>query len=81
VQFELRLDGAAPERYQVGLRDPAVNRIVWRSDWMHAVGPSVTVSLPATLLRAQHYSLDLFTRDGAADEDVAASYAFEIASP
>ena len=81
VTFELRLDGSPSSRYQIGLRDPAVNRVVWRSGWTPAVNAALTISLPATVFRPQHYSLDLFTRDDAADDDVAASYAFEIASP
>lgn len=78
IEFELRLDSPEATTYQIGLRDPAVNRIVWRSVWMTGGGSSLTVSLPAGILKPQHYSLDLSSR--AADGDLVGSYAFEIAS-
>ncbi len=80
VTFELRLDAAAPTTYQAGLRDPAVNRIIWRSGWLATSGSSLTVSVPTSVLKPQHYSIDLLARDANADGDVAASYAFEIAA-
>ncbi|HZT78195.1 MAG TPA: hypothetical protein VFA27_16185 [Vicinamibacterales bacterium] len=81
IAFELRLDSAEPAAYQVALRDPADNRIVWRSGWMASAGPSLMVSLPAGIFKPQHYSLDLLMRDAhGIAADVAGSYAFEIAS-
>jgi len=79
IAFELRLDNSDRATYQVGLRDPAVNRIVWRSAWMASSGSSLMLSVPASILKPQHYSLDLFSRE-AADPDVVGSYAFEIAA-
>jgi hypothetical protein len=34
--FELRLESNEYTAYQVGLRDPAVNTVVWRSGWITA---------------------------------------------
>jgi hypothetical protein len=82
VGFELRLESNDFPRYQVGLRDPAVNKIVWRSGWIAAKSsggqPSVLVALPAGVLRPQHYSLDLTGRGTAGGAEVVGSYAFEV---
>jgi hypothetical protein len=82
VGFELRLESNDFPRYQVGLRDPAVNRIAWRSGWMAARSsagqPSVQVAVPAGVLKPQHYSLDLSGAGPAGRPEVVGSYAFEI---
>jgi hypothetical protein len=79
--FELRLESNEYTAYQVGLRDPAVNTVVWRSGWITAKtsgGQSaVRVAVPARALRPQHYSLDLSGRSAGGGE-VVGSYAFEI---
>lgn len=81
IAFELRFDSSDRiVAYQVGLRDPASNRIIWRSAWMSTAESSLTVSVPAALLKAQHYSLDLFSKSALAEPDVVGSYAFEIAA-
>lgn len=81
IAFELRFDSSDRiVTYQVGLRDPASNRVIWRSAWMTTAESSLTVSLPAGLLKPQHYSLDLFARSAFADPDVVGSYAFEVAA-
>lgn len=82
VAFELRLDeaaGAAGASYRVGLRDPRVNRLVWRSKAVAARGSSLTIAVPAGLLKPQHYTLDLLT-SAPGDDEVVGSYAFEIVS-
>jgi hypothetical protein len=80
--FELRLESDDFPAYQVGLKDPAANTIVWRSGWVAAVAssgrPSVRVAVPATALKPQHYSLDLSGRRGAGQAEVVGSYAFQI---
>ena len=79
--FELRLESNEYPAYQVGLRDPAVNTVVWRSGWIAAKtsgGQSaVRVAVPARALKPQHYSLDLSGRSAGGGE-VVGSYAFEI---
>lgn len=77
AQFELQLESNDFVRYQVALRDPATNQIVWRSAWNTPNGDRVSVSVPANLLKPQHYSLDLSGRDEA-DAEVIGSYAFRI---
>ncbi len=80
--FELRLESDDFPLYQVGLRDPAVNSVVWRSDWIAARSPggqpSVRIAVPASVLKPQHYSLDLSGRQPAGEPEVMGSYAFEI---
>lgn len=80
--FELRLEANDFPSYQVGLRDPAVNTVIWRSGWIAAkssAGQSaVRVGVPARALKPQHYSLDLSGRRPAGGTEVVGSYAFEI---
>ena len=82
VAFDLRLESNDFPRYQVGLRDPAVNKIVWRSGWIVAGSsagqPTLRVTVPAGLLKSQHYTLDLTGRGIDARPTVAGSYAVEI---
>jgi hypothetical protein len=82
VAFELRLESDDFGVYQVALRDPSVNQIIWRSAWIAAKlagdRATVTVAVPAALLKPQHYSLDLTGRRGTDAGQVVGSYAFEI---
>ena len=82
--LELRLGSTDFPRYQIGLRDPATNQIVWRSAWVESSvfgdRPFVSVVLPARVLKPQHYSLDLVGRTAAGRTAIADSYAFQIVS-
>jgi hypothetical protein len=82
VGFELRLDVNEFKRYQAGLRDPASNAVIWRSDWIgakaSAEGASVAVAVPLRLLKPQHYTLDLAGRTAVDTAHVVGSYAFEV---
>ncbi len=83
VPLTLALEAAGGPSYEVALRDPATNRTIWRSPSLAPQRvrqtPMVPVSLPAALLKTQHYTLDLFElRSGSASEFVS-SYAFEVA--
>ena len=59
--FELRLDSNEFPRYEIELKDPASNRIVWRSGPAAATVTGQTTALsvlvPARVLKPQHYSL------------------------
>lgn len=82
VAFDLRLEVNDFDRYRVALKDPATNRIVWRSETL-TPSPSrrpltIPVAVPASVLKPQHYSLDLTgSRSTGAYESVG-SYAFQI---
>jgi hypothetical protein len=82
VPFELRLESNDFPQYQAGLKDPATNQIVWRSAWTTPTRsgdrPSLSVSVPANLLKPQHYSLELTGRNAAGRSEVVSSYTFEI---
>jgi hypothetical protein len=81
VTFELQLESNRVSRYQAVVKDPASNSIVWRSGRLAAPSrndrPAVSVAVPVSVLRAQHYSIEL-TGDNA---DVVGTYAVRIASP
>jgi hypothetical protein len=84
VGFDLRLESNELPLYQAALRDPAVNRVVWRGPWVPAPSsagaPSVQVVVPASVLEPQHYSLDLVGRRPGGMAAVVGSYAFEVVS-
>jgi hypothetical protein len=82
VAFDLRLETNDFSEYQIGLRDPATNDIIWRSEWIaphtSADQPSVSLTIPAGLLKAQHYAIELTGHGGAGTGQVVGSYAFQI---
>jgi anti-sigma-K factor RskA len=82
VTFQLRLESNDFQQYEVGLEDPASNQVVWRSDAISAetTGQTRTLSVivPARVLKPQHYSLTVMGR-GARHAEVVGSYAFQVA--
>lgn len=82
VAFELELEASDFSQYQVALKDPATARIVWRSGVVTPVSsrrpPAVAVTVPASLLKPQHYSFELSGRTRGATFDVVGSYAFQM---
>ena len=83
VPLDLQIEAASPARYEVALKDPATNQVVWRSPPIRRQRvrrpPVVTVDLPASLLKPQHYALDLFELRTGVTPVFAGSYAFEVA--
>jgi hypothetical protein len=81
IAFELRLESNDFSRYQVALKDPASNQIVWRSDpiapTVHGDATAVSVEVPGRTLKPQHYSLDVSGLRGSRSE-VVGSYAVRI---
>ena len=82
VTFELRLESNRFPRYQVALKDPATNQIVWRSGQLTADGPgdqpAVSVIVSASVLKPQHYSLELAGLDTDGSAQAVGSYAVWI---
>ena len=81
VAFELRLESSPLSRYQVALKDPGTSQIVWRSGRVSPSAgdsPSVSVTVPASVLKPQHYALDLIAQDADGNAQVVGSYAVEI---
>jgi hypothetical protein len=79
--FKLLLEANAYPRYQVALRDPGTNAILWRSEPIAASpsgreGPSVPVVVPGRMLKTQHYSLDLSGINASGGSELLGSYAF-----
>ena len=85
VAFELQLESNDFSRYRVGLKNPATNDILWRSDWIpaRATGDQASVSavVPASLLAPQHYALDLTARSVDGRVEVMGSYIVRITKP
>ena len=85
VRFELQLEANDFPSYRVGLRDPATSQILWRSDWIvpraSADQASLSVVVPANLLAARHYSLELTGRDAGGRAEAIGSYAVRVVQP
>jgi hypothetical protein len=82
VALELRLESNGFARYQAALKDPGTNRTVWRRDRIMARGgggiPTVALSIPASVLNSQHYSLELNGTTASGEAEVAGSYVFQV---
>src|SRR5262245_11123541 len=82
VTFDLRLDANDFPRYQVALKDPATNLIVWRSDVLAPNparrAPTVSVAIPASVMKPQHYALELTGRRPAGGLESVGNYGFQI---
>jgi hypothetical protein len=79
LELTTRAVGASP--YNVTLRDPTTNRVVWRSPPIapqRRRPPVVSVLVPAALLKSQHYAIDLFRLVPGAPAEFVDSYAFEV---
>jgi hypothetical protein len=86
VLLDLQIGSADPELYEVTLKDPASNRVVWRSPALRAQRerhpPVISVAVPAAaLLKSQHYALDVFELRRGSPPEFVASYAFEVTRP
>src|SRR5262245_34546863 len=79
VTFELQLESNRASQYQAAVKDPSSNAIVWRTGRLAAASsgdrPAVSVAIPVSILKAQHYAIDLMG-DGA---EVVGTYAVRIA--
>lgn len=80
--LQLELEPGDFAEYQAVLKDPATGRIAWRSARLKAASLSdsrlLPVSLPAGLLKAQNYSLDLFGLPQTGAGELLSSYAFRV---
>lgn len=82
VRFDLRLELNDFPRYEVALKDPATNQIIWRSGRVTARSldhqSTVTVGVPASVLKPQHYSFQLSGQSAQGRAEVIGSYAVRI---
>lgn len=82
VAFALRLESNDFARYHVALKDPATHHILWRSNAVAArtAGdvPTVSVIVPASVLKPQQYSLELTGDDVAGGAQLVGSYTVRI---
>ncbi len=82
VAFELRVEPNDFSRFQTSLTDPATNAVVWRSETLTARAAdgvrTIALAIPAALLKAQHYSVDLSGLGGDGSAELVGSYAFQV---
>ena len=80
VDFQLQLESDDFPVYQVALKNPATTRIIWRSGRLRAASRGATkivsVSLPARLLKAQNYDIELTGIPAGGFPQFMGSYAF-----
>ena len=83
--LDLQIGSADPALYEVTLKDPATNQVVWRSPALTAQRerhpPVISVAVPAAFLKSQHYALDVFELRPGSPPEFVGSYAFEVTRP
>jgi hypothetical protein len=83
VLLRLQLEADEFPRYQVTLKDPATNRILWHTtDALRANSEGnvkvVSVSLSAKLFKPQSYILELSGLSGSGEPELVSSYPFRV---
>jgi hypothetical protein len=82
LALELRLEPNDFTRYQVALTDPTANQVIWRSERLTSRladdVQTVSIAIPAGLLKAQHYTLEIDGLGPADSAEVVGSYAFQV---
>ena len=83
--LELQMDSDDFPQYQVALKDPAMNRVLWRSSWARAKPiadtPTIAIVIPRGMLNTQRYWLELSGRRAGSGAEIIASYVFQISPP
>jgi hypothetical protein len=82
IILHLQLESDDAPAYEVTVRDPATNRLVWRASGLKAgarpEGRVVSIGVPRALLKAQHYMVELAGVPPAGASTFAGSYAFRV---
>jgi hypothetical protein len=84
VTIDLRLESNEFPHYEAALKDPATNQVVWRSGQIAPRFPdrmpTVSIVVPASVLKSQHYAFELIGRRASGGTEVVGSYAVRIVS-
>lgn len=82
VALRLELESDDNHTYRVALKDPGTNRIIWRSRELQAKSEggtrTVSISLPASMLKQQTYSLELVGTSQNSAPEFITSYFFRM---
>jgi len=80
--FDLLLEPSDFRQYQVTLRDPATNRLLWHSERLTPASSGRTrtlaIAVPVRVLKASYYSFALEGVNEEGGTDTLAGYAFRI---
>jgi hypothetical protein len=80
VPLELALESSEFARYQIALKDPAANRLVWTSGALPVKRGSnlntVLAAIPAKILKQQNYSIELSGVPATGSPDLVGTYTF-----
>ena len=81
IVLTLKMELAENPMYQAGLRDPATDTVIWKSENVKAdTNNSVQVQIPVNIVKPQNYLMELsgISADGTAE--IVSSYPFRIAT-
>jgi hypothetical protein len=82
VLLQVQVDATGFPAYQAALRDPATDRVVWRSSRLDAPASEargfLRVTIPVRVLNPQNYVLDLRAFPTGGEGVVVANYAFTV---
>jgi hypothetical protein len=78
VSLRLTLELDDFSRYQAALKNPATNEIVWSSIKLKSENQSVLLSLPASLLKQQNYTLELMGIPAGGPSAFVGGYPFRV---
>jgi hypothetical protein len=80
VALTLELEVDEFPAYQAALKNPATGQIIWRSGKLKPGGKSkaVRVRLPASLLNAQNYTMELSRISASGVDEIVSSYPFRV---
>jgi hypothetical protein len=84
LALTLRLDPADFAAYDASLKDAATGRIIWHKEKLYAKsrpGKTLVTRIPAALLKAQTYSVDLTGVSADGTSELLGSYSFTVIKP
>jgi hypothetical protein len=80
VSLELELEADDFPAYRVALKEPGVNRILWRSESLKAhrkgENKALSIAVPADLLEPRNYVLELTGAPASGGSEFVSSYSF-----
>lgn len=65
--------------YETALKDPATDKVLWRSGQVKSMNQSITIKLPANLLKSQNYVLEISGISGSGQSEIISGYPFHVA--
>ena len=74
----LKLESNDFSLYEAALKDPATDKILWRSGRLKSMNQSVAVKFPASKLKSQHYVFEVSGISQSGNVEIIGSYPFNV---